>query len=350
LWIDINKANELGGDALKVLERLEAGLPVEVSTAYFRDLEPATGEFGGVPYIAIARNLRPNHLALLPDDVGACSWQDGCGAPRVNQRGDMKTVITNIELSLTDQDMIVYEAWYSSMMTGRIINVYADRVDVTNKDGLWAVPYAIDDNGKVTFSDPKQYQLATNAGFIQSLIAPIVQALKSKEVIPVTKKDELITALVANGRNKLEKATLEKLEEKELQALTDQLAETPDPAPQQQPPPTPEQAVPAQPAPDAPPAWAQAIIEKVDGLEKRFQANTDQEKADLVEELAANQQALPKEALEKLDINQLRQYRQFFIPADFSGRGLPAANRAGGEWEEYKTPEVETPGKNGGTK
>jgi hypothetical protein len=35
--------------------------------------------FNGVKYEGIARNLRPDHLAILPDDKGACSLEDGCG-------------------------------------------------------------------------------------------------------------------------------------------------------------------------------------------------------------------------------------------------------------------------------
>lgn len=85
LWIDIEKCERLGGDYLAVLERLRSGKPIEVSTAYFCDVEEAPGEYNGKRYMAVQRNLRPDHVALLPDEQGACSWKDGCGAPRVNQ-------------------------------------------------------------------------------------------------------------------------------------------------------------------------------------------------------------------------------------------------------------------------
>ncbi len=84
LWLDVGKCQTLGGDALATLHRLEAGQPVEVSTAYFSDIAPVVGQHNGQSYTGIQRNLRPDHLALLPDEVGACSWQNGCGAPRVN--------------------------------------------------------------------------------------------------------------------------------------------------------------------------------------------------------------------------------------------------------------------------
>jgi hypothetical protein len=67
-----------------MLELLAAGGPVEVSTAYYRDLDTTTT---GTGFTGAAKNLKPDHLALLPHSKGACSWQDGCGAPRVNEEG-----------------------------------------------------------------------------------------------------------------------------------------------------------------------------------------------------------------------------------------------------------------------
>lgn len=84
LWVDVAKATALGGDALAVLQRFEAGEPTEVSTGYFCDIEETAGVLDGKPYAGIQRNIRPDHIAALPGEVGACSWRDGCGAPRVN--------------------------------------------------------------------------------------------------------------------------------------------------------------------------------------------------------------------------------------------------------------------------
>lgn len=84
-WIDIEKCRQLGGEALQALQQLEQGQPLDVSTAYWRDVQEGSGVWGGRSYQGIQRNLRPDHLALLPNAVGACSWQDGCGAPRVHK-------------------------------------------------------------------------------------------------------------------------------------------------------------------------------------------------------------------------------------------------------------------------
>lgn len=89
LWIDVHKARKLG-HAL-VVRDLEAGKIIEVSTGYFADEEAAEGEFNGAPYAVIHRNLRPDHLALLPGETGACSIADGCGTPRVNNGANAPT-------------------------------------------------------------------------------------------------------------------------------------------------------------------------------------------------------------------------------------------------------------------
>lgn len=85
VWINHKKARELGGDALTILEAIERGDEIEVSTGYFRDLIPVIGKYNGKDYYGIATNLRPDHLAILPPgEIGACSWVDGCGV-RANE-------------------------------------------------------------------------------------------------------------------------------------------------------------------------------------------------------------------------------------------------------------------------
>lgn len=83
VWIDIAKAKRMG--FTRTLAAIERGDVMEVSTGYFSDSEVAEGEYNGVPYTEIHRNIRPDHLALLPGDIGACSVDDGCGL-RSNRR------------------------------------------------------------------------------------------------------------------------------------------------------------------------------------------------------------------------------------------------------------------------
>ncbi len=100
MWVDKIRAKELGGAAAVVLDRLQRNDPLEVSTAYLRDVVETEGEHNGEQFYTIARNIKPDHLAALPDEVGACSWADGCGAPRVNADvGPMAVLVCNVRSS-----------------------------------------------------------------------------------------------------------------------------------------------------------------------------------------------------------------------------------------------------------
>lgn len=88
LWIDIEKAQNMGSDARQVINRLENGDSIDVSTAYVREIQDNPGQYDGQDYDRVQRDLRPDHLALLPDGTGNMSWSDGVGAPRINEDGD----------------------------------------------------------------------------------------------------------------------------------------------------------------------------------------------------------------------------------------------------------------------
>lgn len=96
-WIDIEKAIKLGYSWL--IEKLERGDIIEVSTAYFSDSEKREGEYNGEHFTEIHRNLRPDHLALLPGQTGACSVADGCGTRANSKKGvimDLKQAVAVI--------------------------------------------------------------------------------------------------------------------------------------------------------------------------------------------------------------------------------------------------------------
>jgi cation transport regulator ChaB len=93
-WIDSEKLQQLSAT---MLDQLKKGELIEVSIGVFSDEEVVAGDWNGEHYEAIARNHRPDHLALLPGGVGACSIADGCGI-RVNSEGVPSTESPEIEL------------------------------------------------------------------------------------------------------------------------------------------------------------------------------------------------------------------------------------------------------------
>ncbi len=83
-WLE---ADRLKAVDERVVKAIEAGQMVEVSTGLFTDNEDVEGDWKGEKYTSIARNYRPDHLAILPDQKGACSIADGGGLLR-NQSGE----------------------------------------------------------------------------------------------------------------------------------------------------------------------------------------------------------------------------------------------------------------------
>jgi len=82
----------------KILPRLLNNQPIELSTGLHvdRDETPGTCPRTGRSYDWVARNYRPDHLAVLPDQVGACSIRDGCGVV-VNEATSMATATDYVE-------------------------------------------------------------------------------------------------------------------------------------------------------------------------------------------------------------------------------------------------------------
>jgi len=84
-WVEPALADAVEPRVMKAIENEQM---MELSTGVFVDKEFNPGEFDGEAYDAIARNYRPDHLAILPDKRGACSIDDGAGFMR-NQAAEI---------------------------------------------------------------------------------------------------------------------------------------------------------------------------------------------------------------------------------------------------------------------
>ena len=91
-WFDVEKTKATDS---RVYDALVSGTPMEVSTGLGTTNEeaPAGASYLGQLYSHIARDHRPDHLAILPDQRGACSINDGCGL-HVNQQGEKMETVT----------------------------------------------------------------------------------------------------------------------------------------------------------------------------------------------------------------------------------------------------------------
>lgn len=101
-WIDLEKAKLVDN---RVPDAIENKTMMELSTGVFIDLEEEDEEvtWNEETYTIKAVNLRPDHLAVLPDQVGACSIKDGAGFFRLNSQAlrDFTTLVANsVEIAI----------------------------------------------------------------------------------------------------------------------------------------------------------------------------------------------------------------------------------------------------------
>ncbi len=189
-WLDEQKLLAISPTALSYIRQ---GRQLEVSVGVFTEDEPIAGEYNGEHYIAVARNHRPDHLALLPGERGACSWQDGCGV-RVNKlqilklnANEMNTDAVNVMKELARQGYVpimANEQGYQELMSqiqGKLDSldnenryhfleevyddffVYRVRVRENNETSMYRQSYIESVDSKVEFSgDPVKVRREVN--------------------------------------------------------------------------------------------------------------------------------------------------------------------------------------------
>lgn len=78
-WIDAARVQQVEP---KILDAIRAGRTLEVSTGLLAEHDDRPSfNMAGNPVVAV-RRMDPDHLAVLPDQVGACSIAAGCGMLR----------------------------------------------------------------------------------------------------------------------------------------------------------------------------------------------------------------------------------------------------------------------------
>lgn len=159
LWFDEESVENI---SKIILIHLKGGQKVEISTGLGLDIENASPDSVyncplrnfALPYTGVARNYRPDHLAVLPDGIGACSVSDGCGI--FNEANSVVSPLVSPlpvnsdceckELSLVGQKEKVTNSFFSTFMrwmlgTGGSLNALEPITTIENsvceiKDGV----------------------------------------------------------------------------------------------------------------------------------------------------------------------------------------------------------------------
>lgn len=219
-WIDVERANAVD---TRVLDAVLNNRMMEVSTGLFVDEDPTPGEFGGEKYDTIARNHRPDHLALLPDRVGACSIAKGAGLLQLNEQLDTlgRTVdpkkveqVRKLVAEMLTANEMSFENIRSGLSSalrnklgdswdGWIENVYTSFVIYWNDAKLFLLGYsATDTKVELASDDPEgvvrvtEYRKEKDGTFVGNSLGDTKQ---TQEEDPNMDRKQQIDALIANA-------------------------------------------------------------------------------------------------------------------------------------------------------
>lgn len=139
-WLDEEKLISVSCEAYEYIKKQ---WPLDVSVGVFTEDEAEEGMWNGEEYSAVAYNHRPDHLALLPGSVGACSWADGCGI-RVNEEGRQNDV--NLQEAISQ----LFQAGFSAYKSGVSHEMVRDQLysaisGKAGKDGWASLEQVFDD-------------------------------------------------------------------------------------------------------------------------------------------------------------------------------------------------------------
>lgn len=241
LWLDIEAVKANG--ATDTISAIENGDMVEVSTGYFRIFDPSAGVFNDQSYYGISRTIVPDHLALLPDQRGACSIEGGCGVPRVNTAPHpilgvdstadaaatantggyirINAVNTNAiaqdELDMLRRIDLVQGAWWSGEQDGWPLFIYDTYVvaSTSAEQGIARIPYDIvpnaDGSYSITFGEPVTVRVSFDTisptatpqeNIMRESIIQLLHARTGAEMSELEAKDDaaLLDALLASSQ------------------------------------------------------------------------------------------------------------------------------------------------------
>ena len=143
-WLDESRANKIDE---RIAQAIEKNQVMELSTGLFTDNVAESGEWNGEKYDRVARNFRPDHLALLPDLKGACSIEDGAGFLRLNAVPGQIKIINN-EMSF-DNIRSMLNSWLQEKnkdLDVWVRDVYSDFFVFTKNAKLFKGDYTVKDN------------------------------------------------------------------------------------------------------------------------------------------------------------------------------------------------------------
>jgi hypothetical protein len=197
IWLNIKKATKLGYE--DIITKLEAGELMEVSTGLYGNTTESKGTYNETSYEYTISGIRPDHLALLPNDIGACSIKNGCGAMRVNNDNSKKGFFAWIKGLFTNEQSFdqIREGIYHALKAELGDKFYPYILDVFDQ-------YFVYENGNKYYrrnytSDEKQTIILVGENIevrLERKYVPVsAETITNKQQMKPKKKEAIVNAL-----------------------------------------------------------------------------------------------------------------------------------------------------------
>jgi len=205
-WFNQRRTRELSP---KIAEKIENKEVIELSTGLYVDTPNEAGLYKNKAYKSKALNHKPDHVAILPDHVGACSVKKGCGCLQLNEQSH-EDIRMSLESALSDmyesemEDMpSLSSPWVRAVYDGYCVYWWAGR--------LYSCDYSSSDDKVTLVGDPTEVEQKVE-------YVPVGNTSRDKnlEEVSMAKKD-WIDRIIANS----EKTNFEEADRKILEAFPD---------------------------------------------------------------------------------------------------------------------------------
>jgi hypothetical protein len=230
-WFDEEKTKALDE---RVYNALVEEKPIEVSTGLGIQIEDKEGEHNGTKYKGVARDYKPDHVAVLPDKVGALPVSKGGGIyanmekePESTRQSlsrsaeyALKVVggsLVNNALSFSDISRQLNDLLASKYgepgkyWRGYLCEVFPDYCVFENGGELYKIGYTATDKGVSLSGDATKVVRTTDYIVVNS---------QPKETKTMFDKKAHVTALINNGQiEEKDRATYEALDEAVLKGI-----------------------------------------------------------------------------------------------------------------------------------
>ena len=144
-WLDEDRIKAVDE---RIATAIETNTMMELSTGLFTKVNNEAGEWNGKKYVGIAKDYRPDHLALLPDLKGACSIEDGAGFLRnqVTLKATDKVLIINNAMSHGNIRSLINSWLWETKEDTWVEAVYDDFFVYEMQNKFYKLDYKLEDN------------------------------------------------------------------------------------------------------------------------------------------------------------------------------------------------------------